>query len=46
MTAHNLRVEIGVNERACAVTARAYSHSVVLRTTFLFVNLVQATLWN
>jgi hypothetical protein len=36
MTARNPSVEFGLENRACAVIDRAYSHSVVLRTTFLF----------
>ena len=34
MTAHNPSVGFVVDDRAGAVTDRAYNHSVVLRTTF------------
>jgi len=35
MTAHNLSVESGVDDGACAVTDSAYSDSVVLRKALL-----------
>ena len=46
MTAHNPSVGFVVDDRACAVTDRAYSRSVVLRTTFFFVDLIQEIIWN
>jgi hypothetical protein len=38
MTAHNRSIGFGLNDRACAVTDRAYSHLDVLRTTIRFVS--------
>src|SRR3954468_2897178 len=43
MTAQNPSVESDEDERAWAGIERAYNHSVVLRTTFLFADFFQET---